>query len=303
MQEADHLRSRGADTGRKRKRSRRSGSPPLARSRPRPGRRPPQGRRIISARAEPTEHLPGPVPAGPDHLRSRGADPRKARTARATCGSPPLARSRLRRPGRAGRHRRITSARAEPTTNDKLFTSWYGGSPPLARSRHLDRRQEPVRRRITSARAEPTPAPAAGLRVVPDHLRSRRADIHEGIIRAGVIGSPPLTRSRRSRRRPGRRCGRITSARAEPTEAERDMEGRQPDHLRSRGADALPGHLLSSPRGSPPLARSRQLPDTRAAPHSRITSARAEPTTGCSSCTGWTTDHLRSRGADPTVRG
>ena len=314
----DHLRSRGADAEDLDDEGAVRGSPPLARSRLVDVARVAVHRRITSARAEPTDASARPGSGTADHLRSRGADVALRRRRSPAGGSPPLARSRHPPGCVSATIGRITSARAEPTAwtahsagtvQDHLRSRgadcWFQaraalgfGSPPLARSRRHVGVPVVERGRITSARAEPTKGQHGAGGRAPDHLRSRGADDNSIDVDGALVGSPPLARSRRRTRGDRRRVRRITSARAEPTIRACLPRRRATDHLRSRGADPAAVSARSFTDGSPPLARSRRSRRRAPAAPSRITSARAEPTNHTLTWEELMADHLRSRGAD-----
>ncbi len=233
-----YLRSRGADPQGRRGRSGSYGIPPLARSRPRRSRTPRPRTRDTSACALPTATTASPCPTGPGHLRSRGADDALVQLGEQNDGSPLLARSRRRCSGSPASSRRVTSARAEPTTACSFSTgSTTGhlrllgddprmlgacrprsGSPPLARSRRRRRRQRPRWFRDTFARAEPTSSSTTQTSPTGGHLRSRGA--RSTAVHA-MTDLPPLARSRLVDLDDGDDRVRDTSARAEPTRPRR----------------------------------------------------------------------------------
>lgn len=105
------------------------------------------------------------------------------------------------------------------------------------------------------------------------------------------------------RRGHGRVCaplppGRLTSARAERAPSISPPRARITVHLRSHGEDLPEATWICADVGLPPLARRGHLPVRADRDRVRLTSASAERTTECTSCTGSTTAHLRSYGED-----
>ena len=274
------------------------GSPPRVRSRRSPTCRGPCQTGITSACAEQTVRGRPSVRRRRDHLRVCGADAAPPLMPLSFLGSPPRVRSRhlgielpVFIPG-------ITSACAEQTSYDTIFSNCHKdhlrvcgadrfmlpelypvmGSPPRVRSRLTQARRLTVPGRITSACAEQTSSAGPKRPCRRDHLR--------------VCGADIPTRSAEHDQ------GGITSACAEQTACTSCRWCPTRDHLRVCGADE---ECLARPRatsGSPPRVRGRPIfePSHRVA--ARITSACAEQTCVVDIALLLYWDHLRVCGAD-----
>ena len=130
------------------------------------------------------------------------------------------------------------------------------------------------------------------------HLRSRGEDERDQHLALIKDGSPPL--ARRGLAEFGRRIedDRLTSARAERTCRPGTTAPRGSAHLRSRGEDPTPAAARPSMNGSPPLARRGPTDLVSWLHRQRLTSARAERTTGWAVAPPADSAHLRSRGED-----
>ena len=168
-------------------------------------------------------------------------------------------------------------SRGEDPAHTRRPAPWIG-SPPLAR-----------RGRRTG-----------GLpgRHEPAHLRSRGEDAIAGRKSSADCGSPPLARRGRAISGPYVTVGRLTSARAERTPGAPPWTRRATAHLRSRGEDHSNYVNPDTNKGSPPLARRGLLVIRGRVRARRLTSARAERTTGTPKTSPWSAAHLRSRGED-----
>ena len=173
----------------------------------------------------------------------------------------------------------------------------YAGSPPLARGKRPLRIRRRLRVRITPARAGKTTAEYLLLPILRDHPRSRGENVHSRTSRQSPrYGSPPLARGKRPYDGGVGRLRRITPARAGKTAARRPTGRSTWDHPRSRGENALRAETLDGHRGSPPLARGKQVA-YGILPHSHgITPARAGKTAAGSARPPAAGDHPRSRG-------
>ena len=235
--QADHPRSRGADSIAVNAALGNVGPPPLARGRP--DRDPVLlgERRTIPARAGPTPWPRRPPRRGRTTPARAGPTPSQSTPHWATSDPPPLARGRPDRdpvllgerrtiPARAGPTpwpRRPASPRADHPRSRGADINRSGagyiqyGPPPLARRRPAGHPGHVADQRTTPARAGPTTSAATSSSSSTDHPRSRGADAHGRWRDRVACGPPPLARGRRPRALEGPGCMRTTPARAGPT--------------------------------------------------------------------------------------
>ena len=109
------------------------------------------------------------------------------------------------------------------------------GSSPLARGLPVEHIEMISKDRIIPARAGFTASTGTCGSTSPDHPRSRGVYSIEGGVIRGSVGSSPLARGLRVRRRATRIRGRIIPARAGFTERIRHLSNEYKDHPRSRG--------------------------------------------------------------------
>ena len=177
------------------------------------------------------------------------------------------------------------------------------GSPPLARERPPVSFLPPGNLGITPAGAGTTEPVCLPIGLSWDHPRWRGND---GIKPAqpGVNGgSPPLARERHLRLGQHVAADRITPAGAGTTHSvnPRPIQQAQTDHPRWRGNDERLGKSRQRLKGSPPLARERQLPLTGENQQLRITPAGAGTTLRSKLADSQIRDHPRWRGNDPIL--
>ncbi|RLV64264.1 hypothetical protein STAN_7084 [Streptomyces sp. CBMAI 2042] len=130
----------------------------------------------------------------------------------------------------------------------------------------------------------------------PAHLRSRGEHLVLLALGDGADGSPPLARRAPHHAQAREPHDRLTSARAESTRPGRSLPSPRAALLRSRGEHIRPRRLGMAHPGSPPLARRALLRNGIDRVDDRLTSARAESTTGPCSTPYGSRAHLRSRG-------
>ena len=175
------------------------------------------------------------------------------------------------------------------------------GSSPRVRSRHCRTPETPSLDRIISACAEQTDRFLRGISGSGDHLRVCGADDIAVIVKAATEGSSPRVRSRPHVLDHDAQLGRIISACAEQTGADRWFELPRWDHLRVCGADKnniLTEELIA---GSSPRVRSRHPIEIVRGHVVGIISACAEQTITVRLMADASRDHLRVCGADCRV--
>ena len=231
-------------------------------------------------------------------------------------GSSPLARGLLVQPRREGLGLGIIPARAgftarctvvHETTPDhprsRGVYSWRRsrcrapqGSSPLARG--LQQKVVPGRTavRIIPARAGFTPTPGPSCSPGRDHPRSRGVYPRRRRREHDPLGSSPLARGLRARRRPEPDHGGIIPARAGFTRMGRPAAAAGTDHPRSRGVYTMGALRRARRAGSSPLARGLPTVLARRAAGNRIIPARAGFTGPRVLRPWWPPDHPRSRG-------
>ena len=215
---------------------------------------------IIPARAGFTAAGPLRWDGAGDHPRSRGVYSRRARAARSSGGSSPLARGLPTTPRSLPGRTRIIPARAgftsrpvrqcllfrdhprsrgvyDPSGCDRETSS---GSSPLARGLPTTATSPPVRRGIIPARAGFTPPPGAPIVGPGDHPRSRGVYSFVFCSYVRSTGSSPLARGLRvvDARQDGLRG--IIPARAGFTASLPRRDCGLGDHPRSRGVYTPP---------------------------------------------------------------
>ena len=133
----------------------------------------------------------------------------------------------------------------------------FRGSPPLARGRPFPATFSSFIFRLTPACAGKTHSPRLPAELTWAHPRLRGEDVCHQVAFLSGKGSPPLARGRLVNLcRAHRRC-RLTPACAGKTQPCNAHDCQYEAHPRLRGEDLLPVNCLSSPSGSPPLARGR----------------------------------------------
>ena len=255
-------------------------------------------KRIIPARAGPTdERIPDPY-ASADHPRSCGANSGEVNGAFPDSGSSPLVRGQRCSVGPLLRLARIIPARAGPTciiygvshdtpdhprscgANIAFPHSKPGvfGSSPLVRGQLSVEFSTQGRLRIIPARAGPTCSSILYAVTTSDHPRSCGANCPTGRHTLPAAGSSPLVRGQREVNGALPANFRIIPARAGPTRDPFVFSLPIRDHPRSCGANT---HLVASFRrkcGSSPLVRGQRKTRVPTAVISRIIPARAGPT-------------------------
>ena len=194
------------------------------------------------------------------------------------------------------RDRGIIPARAGFTWRSRAAQKMSSGSSPLARGlrrRGLGRR---CRGWIIPARAGFTQTRRGWVRWLGDHPRSRGVYKKAEPPTLRTLGSSPLARGLRSRRRFRVQRWRIIPARAGFTPSPRSRGRRSADHPRSRGVYRAGVCGCQRCPGSSPLARGLRPPGLLASSRRRIIPARAGFTRRCAPRRQSSRDHPRSRG-------
>ena len=170
------------------------------------------------------------------------------------------------------------------------------GSSPLARG--LLNRREPLNHGhgIIPARAGFTATGLSGAPSTWDHPRSRGVYDHQMSFYGTGIGSSPLARGLRGRRRHSGSPSRIIPARAGFTPWSTTVSPTTWDHPRSRGVYSNFDGMCLPDWGSSPLARGLQDLPGHVRPALGIIPARAGFTTTRCRSTAPASDHPRSRG-------
>ena len=253
----DHPRSCGANSETPRPIWRQRGSSPLVRGQPQSGRTGPLPRRIIPARAGPTESRYPRRGGVADHPRSCGANRACRSLTQCMSGSSPLVRGQP--PPRDARApvRRIIPARAGPTpggaesslsetdhprscganelTSSSIWRS--AGSSPLVRGQPARRIISVFCVRIIPARAGPTAFLLFPGLPCADHPRSCGANHRHDASSIFCFGSSPLVRGQLAYRISRHAGYRIIPARAGPTPSKTLTLLSTEDHPRSCGAN------------------------------------------------------------------
>ena len=311
-----HPRSRGEHTHRDISGAPRSGSSPLARGTPQPGRSRIFPIRLIPARAGNTQATAATAFRLPAHPRSRGEHNSSATTRQARTGSSPLARGTLLRqlvsqfrirliPARAGNTRNLSSlffsASAHPRSRgehlDKLTRAVMdSGSSPLARGTLTCRVMRISCRRLIPARAGNTSAPVTPNLSFSAHPRSRgeHASLHRRI--STLVGSSPLARGTPHQPPIPAWLRRLIPARAGNTRRTTVILALTAAHPRSRGEHSVTERLPLSCVGSSPLARGTLQPGHQTAQRQRLIPARAGNTENVYVVETKDSAHPRSRG-------
>ena len=296
------------------------GSSPLARGLPILGHVDAARTRIIPARAGFTCRDSRVVPPLRDHPRSRGVYVPTSRISGVSPGSSPLARGLLRSdgviwhgggiiPARAGFTRLCLAPprgdwdhpRSRGVYRTECASAATGtGSSPLARGLRADRSRSTSGARIIPARAGFTTAGEDDSRRRRDHPRSRGVYANWFRDTIGPIGSSPLARGLRRRRRRGRLELGIIPARAGFTASWSPSANPHWDHPRSRGVYGRLHCGETGAVGSSPLARGLHPLGAVENLIRRIIPARAGFTSGRGRVPGDLRDHPRSRGVYQT---
>ena len=164
--------------------------------------------------------------------------------------------------------------------------AWEAGSPPHARGRQGNDMQAWSPVGITPACAGKTPLTCMAISSPGDHPRMRGEDLSRRFVFAGVVGSPPHARGRRSRgrghlrvvvdhpRMRGEDNGRLADdarSAGSPPHARGRLYARLADciafwdHPRMRGEDHTAHHIPLKNTGSPPHARGRRFAQVQTA--------------------------------------
>ena len=133
------------------------------------------------------------------------------------------------------------------------------GSPPLARGKLEKFCTKFNTTRITPACAGKTQYHQVQIRQLEDHPRLRGENFITFLIRTLLIGSPPLARGKLKCNATANGTARITPACAGKTDFVGKKGVNYEDHPRLRGENLQILCTFTNERGSPPLARGKQL--------------------------------------------
>ena len=259
-------------------------------------------RRIIPARAGPTNRCPPAMSARTDHPRSCGANDIVVFFTKPRHGSSPLVRGQRLQKFRAQRARRIIPARAGPT---RLHGGVFVGSADHPRScgANSTAKRLPITLTwIIPARAGPTNCNIEINAFLTDHPRSCGANCLSAINAIEHSGSSPLVRGQLPAAAGLCELVRIIPARAGPTFAADSFREIAPDHPRSCGANLSGDGSDTIGDGSSPLVRGQLDHDGPILATLRIIPARAGPTMPCVRRVFEVADHPRSCGANVAHR-
>ena len=211
------------------------------------------------------------------HPRSRGENCESSQVLLCELGSSPLTRGKLPSrpqppaktgliPAHAGKTPLTASSWTKPPAhprsrgeNSRLHRRPHdeGGSSPLTRGKHLDLTAPDPSRGLIPAHAgktAPFPLTATSLRA---HPRSRGENPSTSLATACVMGSSPLTRGKRDRRRYRNRSPGLIPAHAGKTPGRWARASSARAHPRSRGENNPSGVKVLPKAGSSPLTRGK----------------------------------------------
>jgi len=235
--------------------------------------------------------------------RVRGDDPGLHAYYERLGGTPPRARGRRSRRGRAG-DLSVEHPRVRGDDSASMASSSVGsGTPPRARGRHRITAGSWGWRGNTPACAGTTPRCGTGRCTPGEHPRVRGDDSTAPVSPTGSPGTPPRARGRPGPSGAGTGPGGNTPACAGTTGSGGCASPGRTEHPRVRGDDTRVTIAAPAPVGTPPRARGRletvQHPQQRA----RNTPACAGTTPPRASPTASGAEHPRVRGDDGRISG